>query len=282
MSKAFGDPGSLAMLERRLATYAGSAGQTFGRARVTMGQVVVAQMLPDTLVKGGSGMKFRLGAAFTRDSRDLDTAWRSDQASFSARMTAMLQQGWGPFRGTLREQPQRPKPGIPTAYLMQPYIVKLNAYNRPFGTVILEVGYDELNATEEQSAEHLLSADILEMFAACGLPEPAPVPVIAVHHQVAQKVHACTEPGSDRAHDLVDLQLLWPEEEAALLLIADTTRRIFAFRSAHTFPGKCVALPGWETAYAVAAEGLPVLPSAPDAVNWLNARLSELAEISAR
>lgn len=33
------------------------------------------------------------------------------------------------------------------------------------------------------------------------------MPVGAVEHQIAQKLHAASAPGSSRAHDLVDLQL---------------------------------------------------------------------------
>jgi hypothetical protein len=41
--------------------------------------------------------------------------------------------------------------------------------------------------------------------------------------QVAQKLHACTAPGSERAHDLVDLQLLEPDADDAA--VAEATQR---------------------------------------------------------
>lgn len=271
------EPGSLTMLERRLTQYALDSDQTVGRVRVTMGQTVVAQMLPNGFIKGGVGLKFRLGAKFARDSKDLDTALRADRTTFLEQLRANLAEGWGPFTGTVLEQPQRPRDDTPTAYLMQPYAVKLNAYNRSFCTVTLEVGYDELNATDEASAEYLLPQDILDMFEACGLAAPQAVPVLATHHQIAQKIHACTGPGSERARDLVDLQLLWPLEDGAIQLAAETTLRLFRARRQHEFPGRCVATSTWSDAYSAAAIDLPVRQSVDEAIMWLNVQLAELA-----
>ena len=66
MSASITDPGSLPILDRRIGAYADSTQQQAGRIRVTIGQVVVAQLLPGALVKGGSGMKLRLGLDFAR------------------------------------------------------------------------------------------------------------------------------------------------------------------------------------------------------------------------
>ena len=40
-----------------------------------------------------------------------------------------------------------------------------------------------------------------------GFPEPGPVPCMRLEHQIAQKLHAASSPGSNRAHDLIDLQI---------------------------------------------------------------------------
>jgi len=82
MNASVTDPGSLRILERRIGAYADSTQQQAGRIRVTIGQVVVAQLLPGALVKGGSGMRLRLGLDFARDSKDLDVAWRDAQHVF--------------------------------------------------------------------------------------------------------------------------------------------------------------------------------------------------------
>lgn len=269
-------PGSQAELARRIERYASQNSQTVGRVRVTIGQVVVAQLMPSAVVKGGSGMKFRLGSKFTRDSKDLDVAWRSEQSVFAGLLSENLRAGWGPFAGVLLEQHPRHegRGGYPP---MQPYLVKLTIYNRAFCTVKVEVGWDELGATEDGSDELLDPQGIVEMFLALGLDRPEPVRLLAPHHQIAQKIHACTEPGSVRAHDLVDLQLLWPQDEEGLDLVAATTRRQFAYRRLHDFPGKCTPSPDWEESYRVAGEGLDVIDGVDDAAAWLNAKLEDLA-----
>ena len=140
MNASVTDPGSLPILKRRIGAYADSTQQQAGRIRVTIGQVVVAQLLPGALVKGGSGMKLRLGLDFARDSTDLDVAWRDAQHVFDDALRPSLAQGWGPFRGQLLAKSPRPREGVPASYTMQPYVVKLTAYGRPFATVVLEVG----------------------------------------------------------------------------------------------------------------------------------------------
>ena len=236
----------------------------------------MAQLLPGALVKGGSGMKLRLGLDFARDSKDLDVAWRDAQHLIDDALRPSLAQGWGPFRGQLLAKSPRPRDGVPASYSMQPYIVKLTAYGRPFTTVVLEVGYDELGATSDGSADTLLPNEIADMFAALGLPSPEPVPVLAAHHQIAQKIHACTEPGSERAHDLVDLQLLWPVDDAGIDLVSQTTERLFAFRRAHAFPGTCTITPDWPTAYVEAVAGLDVIADVEPAAAWLHTQLADL------
>ena len=60
-------------------------GQDFVQARTVMADAVVAQMLPDGAVKGGSALKLRFGDEGTRFSEDLDTARTSDTGvSFDA------------------------------------------------------------------------------------------------------------------------------------------------------------------------------------------------------
>ena len=84
---------------------------------------------------------------------------------------------------------------------MQPYTVNLLFHGRPFATVALELGYDELEATTNEPIERILAPEVFALFSELGLGTPAPVPVLPLHHQIGQKLHACTEPGNERAHD---------------------------------------------------------------------------------
>ncbi len=72
-----------------------------------------------------------------------------------------------------------------------------------------------------------------------GLETPAPIPVLVLDHQIAQKLHACTYDNpktgqNDRAHDLVDLQILEQEEAIDMAAVAATAERLFTARAGTT------------------------------------------------
>ena len=136
-----------------------------------------------------------------------------------------------------------------------------------------ELGRDEIGSTANHDAR--IASDLVELFEALGLPEPNPVPLLALDHQIAQKLHACTSQGritggNDRAHDLVDLQILLQDETVDLVALGVTGRRLFAARRSHAWPPVVVEYPSWATIYAEAADGLGVLASVSEAVVWVN------------
>ncbi len=263
------DPGGVKMLQRRLSDLAAAEGSTVRRIQSLVANVILCQMLPASAVKGGTGIKLRLGEKLTRQTPDLDTAFRGGRDEFEEELRKNLENGWGHFTGDVTRGKQRPPERTPAPYVMQPFVVKLKYHDRPFTTIDVEVGYDELAATEEP-AEFEMSDEVARIFAALGLQKPAPVSVLPLHHQISQKLHACTEPGNQRAHDLVDLQLV--EAMAGDALVARTVERLFAFRSGHTWPASVTPGPEWEGLYADAADGLEskVRPTLEEAIQWLN------------
>lgn len=268
------DPGSVAELQRRLAAEARSRQSTVARLQSLVANVALGQMLPDTAVKGGTGLKLRFGDALTRQTPDLDTALRGGRAQFTADLERNLTRGWGGFDGAVLVREQRPQAGVPRAYVMQPLKVKLRFRHKPFVTIDLEVGVDELGATDEP-VETALPDEVTSLFASLGLGVPAPIRVLPLHHQVSQKLHACTEPGNERAHDLVDLQLM--REHTDPDAVAATTQRLFAFRRAHDLDTATVAPEArWGQLYEIAAAGLPVLGTVGEAANWANRYLDEI------
>ncbi|GAA0314583.1 nucleotidyl transferase AbiEii/AbiGii toxin family protein [Kineococcus aurantiacus] len=268
------DPGSLSVLQRRITTAARIRARTSSRLQVTIAQIVVAQLLPGGAIKGGAGMKLRLGEAFTRDSRDLDTAVREDVDTFVTDLATALQTGWGNFTGHVVPGVPPTPAGVPTGYVMRPFTIKLRYHGKAFLSLPLEIGYDELNALGGP-LEHHLADDVATLFAELGLPTPAPVRLLPAALQIAQKIHACTAPGSERAHDLVDLQLLTPGTDDTE--VAQAVQRLFAFRRAHPLPAAITPGPGWDTRYTDAATGLEVHPTLEDAVAWTSSYLQRLA-----
>jgi hypothetical protein len=168
---------------------------------------------------------------------------------------------------------------------MQPFSIPLAYRSRRWLTVRFELGRDEIGSTDE--VETRLADDIIEMFSIIGLPQPQPLPVLALEHQIAQKLHACTSINpktgrTERAHGLVDLQILDQEETINMATVAAVARRLFTARRGHAWPPTVVAYERWDTIYAEAADGLHVLGDVNAAVNWANAFIADAIQAANR
>lgn len=262
-----GAPRNRRALLQRIRNASDKTGIPLSRLNTTVATTVVAQMMPAGVVKGGVGMQLRLGYARSRLSLDMDAARATDREEFVGALRSNLLSGWGGFTGSVIER-DPPKPAaIPADYVMHPYEVKL-AYQSggTWATVPFELGHDELGDTTD--TVYRIADDIRELFAQVGLDDPQPAPVLSVHHQVAQKLHACTSPGSERAHDLVDLQLLLRSERIDLGKTAETCRRLFRLRRAHDWPPELKPGSGWPALYQQAAGDVDVLPTLDEAIGW--------------
>ncbi|MFJ2619839.1 nucleotidyl transferase AbiEii/AbiGii toxin family protein [Glutamicibacter sp. NPDC087344] len=238
------------------------------RRRTSMALVIVGQLLPECSVKGGSAMALRYGAQ-TRFTKDLDAARTSGLSKFRSDFEERLLEGWEGFTGRLVEK-KAPRPaGVPTAYVMKPFEIKISYKGKAWCTVSFELGHNEIGDAE--NPEPILAQDLADLFTSLGFPAPSPVPVVPVVHQVAQKIHASTAPGSERARDLVDLQLLGNREQLDLRQIKTTCLRLFDYRNTHLWPPTVVEGPDWQTLYAEAAQGLDVAHDVDSAIVWVNA-----------
>lgn len=237
------------------------------RIRRTMANAIVGQLLPDGAVKGGSSLKLRFGDGVTRFSRDLDAARASEINEYATQLEDALASGWNGFTGKLVPgKPAKPK-DVPTQYVMQPFEVKLSYNGKSWITVPLEVGHNEIGDADDP--DMLVPEDVSQMFVALGFPPLDPMPFMKLSHQVAQKLHALTEEGSNRVHDLVDLQIILREGALDLVTIKPLCIRLFAYRGLQEWPPRIVAYPDWEIGYAAAAEGLGVL-DLEQAIVWGN------------
>lgn len=260
-------PSNLKSLEQRIRNLESDDTGSL-RRQVTMAIVVVGQMLPEGAVKGGTAMALRYGRAEARFTQDLDAARVHPLTDFLDDFEVALNQGWAGFTGRVVDRrPPRP-PGIPAAYVMQPFDVKLDYLGRSWRTVKFELGHNEIDDAVEP--ELRIAADLVELFTDLGLPAPGPIPVMRADHQVAQKLHAVSEPGSDRVRDLVDLQLLGQREELDLAQLKSTCLRLFDYRRLHPWPPSVEVGVGWDGLYEAAIEGIDVLPDIGDAVAWTN------------
>jgi Nucleotidyl transferase AbiEii toxin, Type IV TA system len=275
---------------------------------VLIRSIIVAQMLPDgVVVKGGIGVKFRLGEVGTRATTDVDVV-AQDRADFLRELNERLSTGWGAVpasRGALKKNPdapprlafngqarpdRQPQPGdVPAEYLMKPYNVTLNFLGRPWASVPVEVAHDEIGGLEQTDVTTQLAEQIVAVGRILGFGELEPVRLISLEQQIAQKIHAATEPASERAHDLLDLQLLWEVAAEAgkgldVPLLANLCRRTFQYRARHGWPPTAAMSEVLEPAYAAAKEearsyaesAIPFAENINEACAWLNELIEEI------
>jgi len=172
---------------------------------------------------------------------------------------------------------------------MEPYVVTLHFMGKPWARVPVEVGHDEIGGFELTDNTTKLAKQIVAVGQVLGFGELKPVPLISLEQQIAQKIHAATEPNSQRAHDLVDLQLLWDiaaegGEGLDLPVLADLCRRTFGYRAHHEWPPTAAMSTVLESAYAAAKDearsyvesGIPFAENIKLACDWLNALIEEI------
>lgn len=249
------------------------------RRQIIMAMVVVGQMLPDSAVKGGTAMALRYGRAGTRFTHDLDAARRQSMTAFRDDFEARLRRGWAGFAGRLLDRVPPHPTGVPAAYVMRPFEVKLDYLGRPWRTMKFELGHNEIDDAEDP--EFRIADDLVSLFTDLGLEAPKPVPVMRVDHQVAQKLHAVSEEGSERARDLVDLQLLDKGEELDLAQVRTTCLRLFDYRRQQAWPPIIVAGEGWGSLYEAAVEDIDALSAMDDAITWANDFVQRINEARA-
>ena len=259
-------PRSARSLEQRIRNLEGDDGLAL-RRRVSMALVVVGQMLPEGAIKGGGAMALRYGRG-TRFTQDLDAARVQSLDRFRSDFEESLARGWAGFTGRLIEKAAPRPTGVPTSYVMKPFEVRLDYLGRPWCSVKFELGHNEIGDADRP--DHQLAPDLAVLFTEVGLESPRPVPVMRADHQVAQKLHAASETGSERARDLVDLQLLDRGEELDLAQVASTCRRLFEYRRQQEWPPTIVPGNQWDTLYTEAADGLDLLAGLDEAIAWAN------------
>ena len=154
--------------------------------------------------------------------------------------------------------------------------IKVSYLGKPWCTVDLELGHNEVGDADEP--EWFESKDVSNAFAALGFPTPGKVPVMALKHQIAQKLHGASEPESERAHDLVDLQLIFRHATIDLAEVKSICKRTFTYRKMQSWPPVVTKNEGWDDLYASARHDLSVLETAAEAVAWANDLIRKIDE----
>lgn len=160
---------------------------------------------PRFLLKGGAYIEVRLGLR-SRATKDIDTLFRGDFDDFIDVLDATLTESWGAIElertevATIERARRVIKPCR--------FKVKLLVNGQTWRSIDVEASADEGSAGSQVD---LFASPPLGYF---GLPSPVEFAGIVFDYQVAQKLHACTDPHelpdqlNERARDLVDLLLI--------------------------------------------------------------------------
>ena len=207
-------------------------------------RVVHADGEPRFLIKGGAYLELRMGLR-ARATRDLDTLFRG---RFEELLDVLDQALAEPFDGIAFRRTEPQEIGA-AGRSVKPrrFDIMLDLRGKTWRRVTLEVAPDEGHAGAR--VERFPSLPLAHF----GLSMPPTTAGLAIDYQVAQKLHACTDPHTrehpnDRVRDVVDLHLLkiaFYDGGAALASLKAACCDLFAERAKENAAAGGVRRPGW-------------------------------------
>lgn len=238
------------------------------------------------LLKGGTLLQHRLKAT-ARTTKDVDGLIRGDLDQFILVLDEALDEPWGPL--TLRRG-EVEVVNVPTKIIKpRRFDIILELRGVTWRRIQFEVSPDEAGVSDEHET---IEPPPLGGF---GLPDPDALVGIAMRFQIAQKLHAVSDPHeppdstNDRARDVVDLLLLRDLAAStgspALAEIREAAMAVFTARAdeaaqlglaTRDWPPTLVAHPHWADDFARAATSGGVSLSLDEAVADVNAWIKEI------
>lgn len=170
--------------------------------------------------------------------------------------------------------PHQHDPGLTRPkYVMHPYRLSLAFLGSTWAGLDVEVPDPEIEPHAHSRRD--VDGELIELSDHFGFGELQPVELIDLEYQIAQKIHAVTDPIYNRAYGLVDLQLLCnagPE----LSVLRTFCVRTFELRNSQKWPSLPLrTMDGWKDAYREARDETQVngesfaLPSLDSTRKWL-------------
>lgn len=238
------------------------------------------------ILKGGTLLQYRLGLS-TRATKDVDGIVRGSIDSFIQVLDAQLRGQWGAidFARSEVEEIRVPSKTINPRC----FYIKLSLRNKLWRKVKIEISPDEGKAGS--SYEPFVPPSL----SGFGLPTPDTLVGLQLSYQVAQKIHAASDPHippdyiNERPRDLVDLVLLHSmiaetgkpsanELKAAIQDIFDAraAEARATRRNPRLLPARIVAYPHWNGDYQKTAHEVGVDLPMNEAVLLINAWFEEI------
>lgn len=240
-------------LERLAGEYGRANGLAIERTRRWLSIVSFAGVLeavqvddgPRFLIKGGTSMELRLGAA-ARTTKDVDIIFRGDPEEMLDALEEAFEAPYGGFsfrrKGAVADIRDTGSRRL---------AIQVEFAGSSWQTLQLEVARPEL-AEAELVPVAISVADFK-------LDGPERVACLSLRYQVAQKLHAVTEQPTGRENlrfwDLIDLILLRDLlGEGDLAAVREACVKTFKTRDTHAWPPELVVPASWAEPYAAAIE----------------------------
>lgn len=251
-------PGNLSHLQRLANAAAARDGIAVGRYQRWISVQIISAVLdrvrdPDGdvlfMLKGGAAMELRLGLT-ARASKDYDATFRARSEEMLDALDRALASDWNGFQ--LQRTPPIPLASTPSVRLT----IKLAYKGRAWGSLQLDVSPSEGVAGREIDYVKARPLDAVR------LEGPERIACVSIRHQIAQKIHACTEVLGDgreneRFRDLIDVQLLRDlQQDDDLRTIREACIEVFDLRGKHEWPPSVNVWPSWAAGFATMARDL--------------------------
>jgi Nucleotidyl transferase AbiEii toxin, Type IV TA system len=216
-------------------------GATGDRTRWILASTIVATVLqravdgegvPLFLVKGGLYIERALDLK-ARATKDLDSVYRGAVADFEEQVNEVIAEDWGPI--TLTRTQFETVENEQLSIKPKRFDMQLDFRGKRWARIPVEVSFAEGKVGDHHGS---ILAPSTQFF---GLDQPADIATITMAYQIAQKIHACTDPHDPperaqlRVRDIVDLNLIkdaYYPDAADLAELRAAAIDIFAAREA--------------------------------------------------
>ena len=140
--------------------------------------------------------------------------------------------------------------------------------------------YGIVTAADEY--EEFLPEELTAAFEEMQFPRPQPLRVMKLSYQIAQKLHALSEEGSDRAHDLIDLMLIGRQSQLDFVDIKSKCMRLFDYRRKQAWPPEIKKGDEWDAKYDAALgtirDNSDICRTVDEAVAWTNEFVAKIVQ----
>jgi hypothetical protein len=270
-------------LERRITAIACERGTSAARLRRLVGFAVLCEafaeavargIIPIFFVKGGVAIELRLGL-LARAPRDLDIGLCARPDELLSLFDVALDVGFGDFCLHRRGEVRSLENGVLAL------VVAVEYFGRPWATVKVDLA-SAMPACETDSVPPIALAEL-------GLQSSRSVSCLAIPAQIAQRIHALTEPEprgrpNPRARDVLDILLLVQRLEVDNAAVLTACEHVFTERATHTWPVASFAFPpGWHGMLAELAREICYDTDDPEVIERrFNAYLASLMKSNER